>query len=91
MTTVEQLTAPGGETRRPASGTVTVFGVDWPAYKAHAVLVGVVAVALVLAFGGTGSLAGWVAATAVVLVWWGERLALGLRWDDRERDHHARR
>ncbi len=75
-------------TDMPAS--VEVFGVAWPVYKVHALLAGLVAVALVLALGGTGAVAVWVSGAAVLLVWWGERTASRPRWDDSARDHHAR-
>lgn len=90
MTTVEQLTGTGERAGRGAAATVAVFGVDWPAYKLHALVAGVLVAALVFAFGGTGILAGWLAAGVAAVVWWGGRVVLRPRWDDSGRDHHAR-
>ncbi|GAC55898.1 hypothetical protein GOHSU_02_00410 [Gordonia hirsuta DSM 44140 = NBRC 16056] len=73
---------------RPA--TVDVFGVPWPAYKAYAVLAGLLTVVTVLAFGGPGVTAMWASAVVVLTVWWGQRAALSGRWDHGGRDHHAR-
>ena len=53
-------------------------------------LAGLAAVVMVLVLGGTGALAMWVSAAAVLLVWWGERAAFSARWDDSGRDHHSR-
>lgn len=86
MTTLNDTRA----AHRPATvSTVDVFGVAWPAYKVHAVLVGLLAVAAVLLLGGSGVAAMWVSGIAALAVWWGERAAFGPRWDDRARDHHA--
>lgn len=90
MTTLNDIVAIGGRRRTAGVPTVDVFGVAWPQYKLHAVLAGLAAVAVVLVLGGTGALAMWVSAAAVLLVWWGERAAFGARWDDSGRDHHSR-
>lgn len=90
MSTLNDVFGVGGTRRLDASASVDVFGVSWPAYKVHALLAGLAAVAVVLAAGGTGVLAMWVSAAAILLVWWGERAALHSRWDDGARDHHAR-
>ncbi|WP_234353715.1 MULTISPECIES: hypothetical protein [Gordonia] len=73
-----------------AAPTADVFGVAWPLYKLHAVVAAVLAVAVVLVAGGSGVVAMWVSAIAMLAVWWGERVVIGARWDDGGRDHHAR-
>ncbi|MFT4086479.1 MAG: hypothetical protein QM658_04885 [Gordonia sp. (in: high G+C Gram-positive bacteria)] len=64
---------------------VDVFGVAWPLYKLHAVLVGVVAAVLALALGGAPVVAAWIAGGSVLAVWWGERI-----WSSRRCDHGVR-
>lgn len=90
MTTLNHAATGALHRRRPGVPTVDVFGVAWPLYKVHAVLAGLAAVTLILLLGGTGALAMWVSAAAVLLVWWGERAALSARWDDSGRDTHSR-
>lgn len=88
MTTLNDVVGAPSSRRADATASVDVFGVAWPAYKVHALLAGLMAVVVVLALGGSGLVAMWVSLAAVLLVWWGERAALGPRWDDRARDHH---
>jgi len=68
----------------------TVFGVDWPLHKLHALVVAVLVVPLVLALGGSGSLAAWLAGAAMVVVWWGERSLAARRCDHRSRERDIR-
>lgn len=89
MTTLNDVFA-GTRNAPPARpATADVFGVAWPLYKLHAVLAGLLAVAAVLAAGGSGVTAMWISAAAVLVVWWGERIALTPRWDHGRRDHDA--
>ncbi len=62
---------------RRAHRTVEVFGVDWPAHKAHAVLAGVATAVVTLLIFGSLQATAWVTAVAVLAVWWGERYLPG--------------
>lgn len=62
---------------RRARATVEVFGVRWPAHKAHAVLAGVVAALAALVIFGSPQASAWVSAVVVLAVWWGERYLAG--------------
>ncbi|MEO9327622.1 hypothetical protein [Gordonia aurantiaca] len=62
---------------RPVRSTVEVFGVRWPAHKAHAVVAGVVAALVTLVLFSSAQAAAWVSAVVVLAVWWGERYLAG--------------
>ncbi|MBD0860113.1 hypothetical protein IA539_02650 [Gordonia sp. zg691] len=61
---------------RPAR-TVDVFGVRWPARKAHAVVAGLAVALLSLLAFGSPQFTAWVTAVTVLAVWWGERYLPG--------------
>ncbi|MDL9937429.1 hypothetical protein QSJ18_11795 [Gordonia sp. ABSL1-1] len=63
--------------QRRAVRTVDVAGVAWPAYKLHALLVGIVVAMAIFALTASGQLTMWVTAGAVLVVWWGGRYRPG--------------
>lgn len=65
---------------------IDVFGVQWPIYKVHAVIAGLVLVPVVLLLTGSAVAAAWIAAVAVVALWWGERRVVTRRCNDVRRD-----
>lgn len=87
MTTLNEAFGSSATAGREVLPSVDVFGVAWPLYKLHAVLAAALATVVILAAGGTGTVAVWVSAVVAIVVWWGERAALGARWDDGGRDH----
>ncbi|KAF0970516.1 MULTISPECIES: hypothetical protein [Gordonia] len=62
---------------RRAPRTIDVFGVEWPAHKAHAVLAGIATAVVALLILGSLQATAWVTAVAVLAVWWGERYLAG--------------
>ncbi|SDU40715.1 hypothetical protein [Gordonia westfalica] len=62
---------------RRAPRTIEVFGIEWPAHKAHAVLAGVATAVVTLLIFGSPQATAWVTAVAVLAVWWGERYLPG--------------
>ncbi|MFT3662058.1 MAG: hypothetical protein QM809_11835 [Gordonia sp. (in: high G+C Gram-positive bacteria)] len=81
---------------RPPVPTRSVFGVEWPLYKLHALAAAALAVAVVVIAGGSGVTAMWVSAVVLLGIWWGESRCVvrdfrSFRWDDGGRDHHASR